>query len=171
MARDDRPRQVRLCAFPAYWLQKEDSFANDAVSEITWSTGTGIRPGDIQVFCISDDLTDAEDLAGDPRVGAVHSLWEAATETQRELGNEEWPIQASFNLVVRLENPVPKAELANLGLLATRHQKWPQNQKGIIYHTPDRVRRLIDILCRFNPRQSTAITAAMAVSAVSGGTR
>jgi hypothetical protein len=156
----DRPRQVRLCAYPAYWL-KEGDFANEALSEIEWSTGARIQPGDVQVFCIDDNLQDAEELANDPRVSAVHSLWEAVAKVDPKLGNEDWPVQAKFKLLVRLGNPVPKAELRSQGLLATRYQKWPQSQKGFIYHTPDRVRRLTEVLCRYNPRQAKAITIAL----------
>jgi hypothetical protein len=75
-------RRVGLCAYPAYWLRKEDSFANEAQAAITWSTGAGMQPGDVQVFCIDDNLDGAEDLAHDPGVGAVHSLWRADTQAR-----------------------------------------------------------------------------------------
>jgi hypothetical protein len=164
MARHRRALQVRLCAYPAYWLREEDSFANDAWSQITWSTGARIRAGDIQVFCIDDNLDGAEDFANDPRVGAVHSLWEEVTDARPEFGNEEWPVQATFAVMVRLKNPVPKVELARNGLLATRYQEWPQNQKGIIFHESDRVRRLADLLCRYNPQQREEITRTLGVA-------
>src|SRR5262249_34777251 len=54
---------------------ESDSFANGAVS----STGAGIPPGDLQVFCINDNLAEAEELANDPRgivnlAGAYYGL-------------------------------------------------------------------------------------------------
>jgi hypothetical protein len=161
MAPRFRSRQVRLFAYPAYWLRADESFANESLTSISWSTGAGIQPGDIQVFCIDDNLERAEDLAGDPKVSAVHSLWRADTEARPELGNEDWPVQATFSVLVRLSNPAPKAELAATGLLATRYQKWPQNQKGIIFHGSDRVCRLAELLCRYNPQQREAIRAVL----------
>jgi hypothetical protein len=72
-------------------------------------------------------------------------------------------VQAIFKLLVRLNNPVPKAELAQDGLLATQLQKWPQNQKGIIYD-PSHVRRFAALVSRYNPRQQDSICRALGVS-------
>ncbi len=161
--------QVRICGYPAYWLKSEESFANPALSEIIWSTGSGIQPADIQVFCINDNVEGTEELANDPRVGAVHSLWKATSEVRPEFGNEEWPEQAQFSVLVRLEIPVPKGELADRGLLATCHQKWPQNRKGIILRPPARVRALAEILSSYNPGQRQTIAEALGVETGSLG--
>src|SRR5437762_7381489 len=83
----DRGR-VRLCVYQPCWLSErpEESFAWD--KEITWSTGESTQKDDVQVFCVSgsfarhrwpDDFQDdydsiKEDLKGDQRLGAVHSL-------------------------------------------------------------------------------------------------
>src|SRR5262249_4252772 len=99
MQRTRRPMQVRLCAYPAYWLKEYESFANKALRELVWSTGAGVRPGDVQIFCVDDNLDRAEELADDPQVGAVHSLWQATTRALSSLGNREFPVQAKLEVL------------------------------------------------------------------------
>src|SRR5437763_6027773 len=115
----------RITSCPVHWLEESNSFSNS--SRIEWSTGGKTQPGDIQVFAVSATLGHRQDLADDPRRDAVHSIWKALTPPLPELGNEEWPIQAKFRLLVKLDNPVPKVDLIRAGLLKGA---WPRNSRG-----------------------------------------
>jgi hypothetical protein len=151
-----RTPKVRISAFPAYWLLEKDSFANS--QKTIWSTGERIKPGDIQIFAISTDLRDASELKEDSRVDAVHSIWEAITPPKPQYGNAEYPIQAEFRLLVKLDNPVPKTDLIQKDLLKNN---WPQGSKGKIFHSAEEVEKLIDILTKNNPKQRQVIFAAL----------
>lgn len=142
--------RIRICAYPAYWLEEDDSFARKT-SLRSWSTGNGAKPGDLQLFCISKTLKEASHLDGDPRVDAVHSLWRMTGPIDLDLGNDKWPIQAPFELVVRFNNPVPYADMVKARLVSKR--SWPMSSRGKFLKTPEDVRRLLDLLVRHNPEQ------------------
>jgi hypothetical protein len=152
--------QIRLCAYSAEWLDPrcgQDSFA--FVDEIGWSTGEGIIAGDIQIFCLMSDHQSAPTLRdNDPRLDAIHSLWEAISEPDPSLGNETWPVQAMFHRVMILENPVPKEELLKLGLL---RRGWPQGCRGKILHTLAEMSKLATLLVKWNPNQQADILQAL----------
>jgi PLD-like domain len=85
-------RRVRLCAFPAHWLQDPRGFANSRnARRLEWSTGERLQKDDIQVFCVMRSLSDSPELIGDPRLDAVHSLWRAQHDAQRLAGHEWSP--------------------------------------------------------------------------------
>jgi hypothetical protein len=107
------------------------------------------------VFCIS--LSDSAEFGDDPRIDAVHSLWRATTQVEPELGSSEWPIQAMFDLLVRLEHPVPKKELFKDILKADR---WPEGYRGK-FLSKIQIVKLANILCEKNPRQAKSIRAAL----------
>lgn len=149
--------QVRICAYTADWLEEKNSFIH--FKRITWTSGRRIKPGDVQLFCISPKnknlLTDPED----PRVDAVHSIWKATSEVKSELGNEDWPDQANFKLLVRLENPVPKEDLVKGKILV--RPRWPQGSAGKLLHSDEEMRNLGEILSRKNPHQRREILKAL----------
>ncbi|TWT45029.1 hypothetical protein RAS1_14500 [Phycisphaerae bacterium RAS1] len=147
-------RHVRICAYAAHWLDREDSFeTNDFLDG--WSTGERAQPGELQLFCTSKNIAGVPELADDPRVDAVHSLWRMAGPINPELGNDEWPIQAPFELVVRFENPVPYDDMVRARLVSG--YSWPMGSRGKLLKTPEDVRRLSDLLVRHNPRQRNDI--------------
>jgi hypothetical protein len=159
--------KVRITAFPARWLTERDSFSNS--TRIEWSTGETTQPGDIQIFAVSATLGDNRDLATDPRRDAVHSIWEAETPPLKEyLKQNEWPIQAAFKLLVKLDHPVPKEELIGAGLLK---QSWPQGSRGKLLKTDNEIRTLAEVLAKKNPRNRPAIFKALGLrfTSVSGG--
>jgi hypothetical protein len=157
--RKQRAKQVRICSYPPYWLDKNDSF--DTEDEIEWSTGESTRPGDIQIFAIHKHYKEP-DTFDDPRVDTVHSIWEATSRARSNV-NQDYPVQAEFKLLVRLDPPVPKNALADEGLLSTKFQKWPQNRKGRIHRTKERIEKLADALSRCNPHQKRDIYSALSV--------
>jgi hypothetical protein len=147
-------RQVRICAFPAHWLQDPDGFAYSRnARRLEWSTGERQRKGDIQVFCVMRSLTDPPELIGDPRLDAVHSLWRAQQDAHQHPGYE-WPTQAFFSRLLKLDRPVPKERLFGEGIL--RWSRWPQGRRGKLL-TETEIDRLADVLAQDNPRQATTI--------------
>src|SRR5205823_116312 len=138
---------VRITAFPARWLTNRRSFSNS--KRIEWSTGETTQPGDIQVFAVSATLGDHRELVDDPRRDAVHSIWKAMTRPLgKYLAEEQWRIQVGFKLLVKLENPVPKAELIQAGLLKLA---WPRNSRGK-FLKQDEIKTLAAVLGKNNPK-------------------
>ena len=149
--------QVRITAYPARWLMKPDSFWNN--TRIDWSTGEGTQRGDIQIFAVSSTPGDQQKLVDDPRLDAVHSIWQALSSPLEEyLEEEKWPVQARFKLLVKLENPVPKADLIRAGLLK---RAWPQGSRGKLLKTNDEIKTLADVLSKKNPKNRPAILKAL----------
>jgi hypothetical protein len=149
--------QVRITAFPARWLNVAGSFSNS--TRIEWSTGEKTQPGDIQIFAFSATLGDRRELADDPRRDAVHSIWEALTPPlDMYLEDEEWPIQAGFKLLVKLEHPIPKAELIEAGLLK---RAWPRGSRGTLMKTEGQIKTLAEVLAKKNPKNRPAIFKAL----------
>lgn len=156
LERAERTPQVRIGGYPAHWLVDDDGFEEN--TSITWSTGTRTKRGDIQVFAVSTTLGDAPELAGDHRIDSVHSIWKATTPPKDEYGNEEWPVQAKFKLLVKLDNPTPKSDLIRAGLLK---RSWPRKSAGKILHSEGEVEKLGAVLAVRNPRQKQAIRQAL----------
>lgn len=154
------PQRVRICAYSAYWLNRKDGF-DRSESLDGWSTGERAEPGELQLFCISKDLRGVPDLAGDRRVDAVHSLWRMAGPIDPALSNEEWPIQAPFELVVRFANPVPYEDMVRAKLVSD--YSWPMGSRGKLLRTAAEVRRLGNLLARHNPRQRGRILCTLGV--------
>jgi hypothetical protein len=121
MKRLTETHRVRICAYPADWLL-EDGFANS--TKINWSTGQKTKRGDIQVFAVSSTLKNAPELKHDARRNAVHSIWRAVSPPKDEYWEEQYPVQADFRRLVKLKNPVPKAELIRARLL---NKQWPHH--------------------------------------------
>jgi hypothetical protein len=156
--RKPRDPHVRICGYPAEWLLAEESFDNSTT--ITWSTGESTEPNDIQVFGVSTTLGEAPELVNDVRRDAVHSIWLATTSPQ-VFGSNEWPIQAEFTLLLKLDNPVPKNDLIKAGLLK---REWPQHWRGKIFHAKKEVRDLAHTLAKRNPKQRREIANALNVA-------
>jgi hypothetical protein len=152
-------RKIRISAFPPHHLTRTDeSFSNS--ERITWSTGKRIQPDDIQVFAVMLPDEPRSDTANDPRVDAVHSIWRALTPVRAEYAEVEWPIQAKFEVLVKLDNPVPKAELVLSGLLK---QRWPRNSSGKLLKTDGEIETLAQVLANNNPAQRLAIFNALGI--------
>lgn len=149
---------VRITAFPCHWLTQKDTFATRKI--ITWSTGEGLRAGDIQVFAVSATLAGATELANDPRRDAVHSIWKALTSPCEEFGDTRWPIQAKFRLLVKLVHPVPKEDLVRAGIL---NSAWPERSRGKMISTCREIIKLAQVLAKRNPRQREEIFEALRV--------
>lgn len=150
--------RVRICAYRAERLEGEDGFEGEKVLP-GWSTGESAQPGDLQLFCISKDVRGAPELAGDPRVDAVHSLWRMAGPIDPALGNDDWPVQAPFELVVRFENPIPYRDMLRARLVSD--YGWPMGWRGKLLRTKQEVERLGNLLARRNPRQRGRIRRAL----------
>jgi hypothetical protein len=104
-------------------------------------------------------LSDPKDWNGDPeKIDSVHSLWEATTHFDPELGTPEWPVQAQFKLLVRLKYPVPKSQLIEANVLAV--PRWPQRSRGKILAAAG-VNALGILLRDYNPTQRRMIRAAL----------
>jgi hypothetical protein len=157
---------VRITAYPVHWLTESEGFATKKV--IIWSTAEKTEPDDIQVFAISATLRDRRDwaedarmdLADDPRRDAVNSIWKALTTPLPGYENDTWPIQARFKLLVRLECPVPKADLIQAGLLKER---WPQHFRGKLVRTQAEIQALAKVLSLRNPKQRPEIFSALGI--------
>lgn len=151
MKRETEMPQVRICAYPAKWLL-EDGFANSR--KIIWSTGRGTEIGEIQVIAVSSTLGDTMELKNDRRRDSVNSIWRATTPPRDEFSSREWPVQAAFRLLIRLQNPVPKADLVRAGLLKGR---WPRHWQGKVLRDQTDIEKLANILAERNPKQRKSI--------------
>jgi len=141
-----------------YWLQDQASFAYK--TKIIWSTGKRIEPGDVQVFAVSATLGEAYALANDPRRDSIHSIWEAITSPRPEFFEDpDYPIQAKFKLRVKLKKPVSKDILYREGVLSVR--SWPQSSAGKLLHTTRQIRKLANLLAKYNSDQSAKIFKAL----------
>lgn len=152
------PIPVRLCVYDADWILERDGFVSRRKLD-SWSTGRRTKPGDIQIFCISRMSGGDLVVEDDPRIDAVHSIWMATSEVRPELGNEVYPDQARFKLLVKLDNPIPKADLVKAKLLV--RSWWPQGSKGKLFHSKAQVETLARILSQKNPQQRKDIWKAL----------
>lgn len=141
-------RPVRLCAYPAYWLEKKDSF--EYKKTIRWSTGSATQKGDIQIFSVSTDTRKSNLRADDRRVDSIHSIWQATTNCQK-VNVHTWPLQARFRLLVRLKNPVCKKELLSTKVLSST--RWPRGSKGKMLYSRENIASLGRLLTAHNPSQ------------------
>jgi hypothetical protein len=124
--------RVRIAAFkPSYVAELEERVK---YGRTDWTSGRGIQKNDVQLFCFSKDLRDAEQLRDDPRIDAAHSLWRALGPIHPVPGNRRWPRQADFKLLVRLNKPVPIDDFVAGHLLEIPRRRqvpfWPQGSKG-----------------------------------------
>jgi hypothetical protein len=129
--------------------------------ETEWTSGEGVQAGDIQVFCISTDFKGAEELRDDRWRDAAHSIWKALGPMHSVPGNTTWPRQAPFQLLVRLKEPVPKADFIAAGILKV--PRWPQGCNGKLLCSEAEIRSLAMVLSRRNAEQRQAINAALGV--------
>lgn len=146
---------VRITAYPAARLKQFEKR-----QRITWSTGESARPGDIQLFAVSETLGGANELKDDPRRNAVHSIWKVQTFAGEVEGSEDYPVQARFSRLVLLNMPVPKRDLVEAKLLKSR---WPQSPSGKIFDRCSDIVLLAEVLARRNPMQEHAIKEALKV--------
>jgi hypothetical protein len=161
-ARHPRPAtlpRVRVCAYGGEYLNELERAAEE--EEVEWTSGESVQYGDIQVFCISTDVTDAEDVEGSRWRDAVHSIWMALGPMHSVPENARWPRQAPFQLMVLLDTPVPKADLISAGILVV--PRWPRGSNGKFLRTEAEIRSLAKVLSRRNPEQHKAINAALGV--------
>jgi lambda repressor-like predicted transcriptional regulator len=128
-------------------------------NETDWTSGEGVQAGDRQLFCISTDLKDAEDLQDDPWRDAAHSIWKALGPMHSVPGNMFWPRQAPFQLLVRFNEPVPKADFIAADILKV--PRWPQGCKGKLLCSEAQIKGLANVLSRRNPKQRRMIAAAL----------
>lgn len=145
-------RPVRITAFPVCWLARGGTFADSKT--IIWSTGRKTEPGDIQVFSVSATLGEYREFAHDVRRDAVHSIWKAVTAPEDDFADPEWPIQAKFKLLLRLDHPVPKGDLVRAKLLKG---SWPRNSAGKFLRNFREIEKLATVLARRNPKQRKSI--------------
>jgi len=159
--------KVRICAYPAVWLDRPDGF--DRTDTITWSTGSGTKEGDVQVFCVSMDTKNSTLPQDDLRVDSVHSIWISVRDSFPVPNNTRWPTQSKFRLAVKLNKPVPKAQLIEKGILRkARKGGFPRNFKGKLL-TEGMVSVLTDLLCEHNPSQSKNIFNALQLAHIQTG--
>ncbi len=139
-------RKFRLCAYPSGWLK----MGLDDDDRALWSTGARAKLGDVQIFGIFPE-------PGEPALDAVHSIWRVVDDKLDWKG--EWAPQARFQLLVRLQQPVPKGELIRAGIL--RNGRWPQGRHGKFLRPPGEVERLAARLVDRNRSQRVEIRRAL----------
>ncbi len=150
---------VRLAAYPAYWLDEPQGFA--LRKRIKWSTSKKTQRGDIQIFAISSTDPDRR-FQDDPRLDAVHSVWRALG-TPMVNDNWDWPVQASFELLVKLEHPCPKIDLLRAKLL---NRGWYQHYQGQLI-TGEDVATLAEVLSAKNSASRSLIYRALGLRTAS----
>jgi hypothetical protein len=144
-------KPVRLCAYWPKWLEELNR-----ETTVDWSTSPRARIGDLQLFAITK-LNDKTTANGEQKgVDAIHSLWRAASKFRRRKSSR-WPVGADFQLVLRLERPVPKKALIESGIL--RGGRWPRTPNGKVYRDWE-LCELIKIIKAFNPKQRSDIDSA-----------
>jgi hypothetical protein len=125
----------------------------DIDDRVLWSTGARARRGDVQVFGIFPG-------DGEPPLDAVHSIWRVVDDKLDWSG--EWAPQARFELIMRLNPPVPKKELIRAGIL--RNGRWPQGRNGKFLRVPEEAERLAQTLIAGNPGQLREIRQALGLT-------
>jgi len=153
--------KIRLVAFQPRWFLGRNWFVGK--KRIDWSASSKTIPDDVHVFCVSSTLKDAEALKGDPRVQAVHSIWRACTKSHREKG---WPghFRAKFDQPLILETPVHMTELKKAKLLVARRSSrvgFPMNVSGKLLTSRKDIKKLAEVLSRYNRRQRARIYKAL----------
>jgi hypothetical protein len=145
---------VRLCAYWPKWIDELEEF-----DSVEWSTSPKVNPGDVQLFAITKNGDGVARYSGDARIDAIHSLW-VARSGARLKKNSAWPLQADFDLLLRLRTPVPKKDLVSVGLL--KSGRWPQSPNGIKLW--EKCHLVADLLAARNPHQRVAIHEALGLT-------
>jgi hypothetical protein len=149
-ARSGAERSVRLCAYYPEHIETLDS-----EDPVVWSTSETTKAGDLQLFCITKDGSEP-DTRG---VDAAHSLWRATDRPHTDRRRSRWKVQGPFELVVRFDNPVPKAAFVQANLI--KYERWPQSYRG--KKVAD-LKRLAKTLIAYNPRQRGKIRRGLRLS-------
>jgi hypothetical protein len=145
--------RVRITAFRLSCLAQINGTGGQTA---TWSTGRATSPGDIQVLAISSTREGRPNEADLIWRDSVHSIWRAlaAPSDTRNKG----PVAARFELVVQLDNPVPKQALLSAGLLK---RAWPQSGAGKALNSAAEATKLAEALAERNPQQRGKIFEAL----------
>jgi hypothetical protein len=145
--------RIRITAFRLSCLAQINGTGGQTA---TWSTGRNTSAGDIQVLAVYSTLEGQPGEADLLWRDSAHSIWRAlaAPSDTRNKG----PIAARFELVVQLDNPVPKQALLSAGLLK---RAWPQSGAGKVLNTATEATKLAEILAERNPQQRGRIFEAL----------